>query len=52
VLNRLKTGIIGGMLMVTMFVGTLIARHVGLFSTKILNEHNLSTVSWLSFHWE
>jgi zinc transport system permease protein len=33
------------MLMVAMFVGTLMARHVGLFSTKIQNERNLSTVS-------
>ena len=33
------------MLMVAMFVGTLIARHVGIFSTKTLNKHDVSTVS-------
>lgn len=33
------------MLMVAMFVGTLIAKHVGVFSTKIFNENNLSTVN-------
>lgn len=33
------------MLMVAMFVGTLIAKHVGMFSTKILNENNLSTTN-------
>ncbi len=33
------------MLMVAMFVGTLIARHVGIFSTKTLNKHDLSTAS-------
>ncbi|MDE1845444.1 MAG: metal ABC transporter permease [Thaumarchaeota archaeon] len=33
------------MLMVAMFVGTLIAKHVGMFSKKTLHEHNLSTVS-------
>ncbi|MHB8545325.1 MAG: metal ABC transporter permease [Nitrosotalea sp.] len=33
------------MLMVAMFVGTLIARHVGMFSTKIFDENNLSTVN-------
>ncbi len=33
------------MLMVAMFVGTLIAKHVGMFSTKILNENNLSATN-------
>ena len=33
------------MLMVAMFVGTLIAKHVGMFSTNTLNENNLSTVN-------
>lgn len=33
------------MLMVAMFVGTLIAKHVGVFSTKIFDENNLSTVN-------
>ena len=33
------------MLMVAMFVGTLIAKHVGVFSTKIFNENNMSTVN-------
>jgi zinc transport system permease protein len=32
------------MLMVAMFVGTLIAKHIGMFS-KTINEHNLSTIS-------
>jgi len=33
------------MLMVAIFVGTLIAKHVGLFSTKTLtDENNLLTV--------
>jgi zinc transport system permease protein len=30
------------MLMVAMFVGTLIAKHVGIFSSKTLNENVLS----------
>ncbi len=33
------------MLMVAMFVGTLIAKHVGMFSTNIFDENNLSTVN-------
>lgn len=33
------------MLMVAMFVGTLLAKHVGVFSTKTFNENNLSTVN-------
>ncbi|MDE1814093.1 MAG: metal ABC transporter permease [Thaumarchaeota archaeon] len=33
------------MLMVGMFVGTLIAKHVGVFSTKIFNENNSYTVN-------
>jgi zinc transport system permease protein len=33
------------MLMVTMFVGTLIAKHVGIFSTKIPNENIVSTTN-------
>jgi zinc transport system permease protein len=33
------------MLMVAMFVCTLIAKHAGIFSTKILNEHNLSAIN-------
>lgn len=33
------------MLMVAMFVGTLIAKHFGMFSTKSLDKHNLSVAS-------
>ncbi len=33
------------MLMVAMFVGTLVAKHFGMFSKKTLHEHNMSTVS-------
>jgi zinc transport system permease protein len=33
------------MLMVAMFVGTLIAKHVGMFPTRTFNENNLSTTN-------